>query len=380
MRESRHIALFATTLPVGGVPRMLVNVSKGLCDAGHTVDVVLCKKEGPFVEKLDPRVNVVNLGSMLTPLAIFRLAKYLRTAQPRALLATGLHRNVYAVCAWWLAGKKQRLVLSERVVVSRFWTNRHPMWLQKIFKGFYILFGKCAFPQVAAIHGVSREVTEDLRHMMKLPPEKLHVIYNPFINADLLKGKQEAITHPWQAQEGVKLVVSVGRLHPQKDYATLIRAFAEVYASLPEARLLILAEGYERLMLEALVKELRLEAVVQLPGFVNNPYAYMAAADVFVMSSLYEGLANVLVEALACGAPVVSTACPGGTEEILQGGRYGTIVPLSNAPQLAQAILAVLRDVAPARAKTQAFLQERGHEFTAETSVNGYMELLLHDR
>ena len=142
-------------------------------------------------------------------------------------------------------------------------------------------------------------------------------------------------------QNGSRLLVAAGRLVPQKDYPTMLRAL-KIIRQRHDARLMILGEGEQRPRLEGLVKELGLESYVSMPGIVKNPYAYMARADLFVMSSAWEALPTVLIEALALGAPVVSTDCVNGPREILQDGRYGALVPVGDVSALAEAVAAAL--------------------------------------
>jgi glycosyltransferase involved in cell wall biosynthesis len=138
---------------------------------------------------------------------------------------------------------------------------------------------------------------------------------------------------------------------------------------------MILGDGEDRPELQTLVQELGLEEAVALPGFVDNPYKFMKRADVFVLSSKWEGLPTVLIEALACGCPVVSTDCPSGPAEILEGGRWGPLVPVGDAGSLAKAILQVLE-----RPLNRELLQKRGLEFTVERAVQQYLELLVGDK
>lgn len=194
-----------------------------------------------------------------------------------------------------------------------------------------------------AVIAVSREAASDLTERLRLSPGQVRMIYNPVITPALFEQAKEAVEHPWFAPGQPPVVLSAGRLCEQKDFPTLLRAFAQVRAH-TRSRLVILGEGPERLSLERMASDLGLRASVLLPGFVANPYAYMARAATYVLSSKWEGLPTVLIEALACGAPVVSTDCPSGPREILQDGKYGRLVPVGDADALAQAIEANLYD------------------------------------
>ena len=180
--------------------------------------------------------------------------------------------------------------------------------------------------------------------------------------------------HPWFGDGGAPVVLAAGRLAPQKDYPALLRAFAEVVRSRP-ARLVILGQGVERESLLELAERLGVSDSFDLPGFDVNPFRYMSRASVFVLSSRYEGFPNVLAQAMACGAPVVSTDCRSGPSEMLEGGRWGRLVPVGDWRAMARAIEATLDDPMPAKA-----LKARASVYSVEASVDKYLELLIGDR
>jgi len=187
-----------------------------------------------------------------------------------------------------------------------------------------------------------------------VPRARIDMILNPVITPDLHALGASPLSHPWFAPGQPPVVVGIGRLERQKDFPTLIRAVARVRRSRP-VRLLILGEGGKRPALEALVHELGLEEDVALPGFVENPYAYLARAQVFALSSIFEGLPTVLIEALALGTPVVATDCRTGPREILDDGRLGRLVAMAQPEALAAAIAETLdRPPAPVPAEDLA--------------------------
>jgi glycosyltransferase involved in cell wall biosynthesis len=197
----------------------------------------------------------------------------------------------------------------------------------------------------------------------------MHILPNPVVTPDLASKAAEPLDHPWFRPGEPPVVLGVGRLSKQKDFATLIRAFDRVRRA-RGARLMILGEGPERAGLQALADELALSQDVALPGFASNPFAYMARAGVFVLSSAWEGMPGALIQAAACGAPVVATDCESGPREVLQDGRYGRLVPVGNPAALADAILSTLdqpRTAVPAEAIER---------FTRNAAVSGYLEVL----
>lgn len=171
-----------------------------------------------------------------------------------------------------------------------------------------------------------------------IPRPKVRVIYNPVVDDRLFAMAAEPPSHAWAGANDKPLILGVGRLSAEKDFATLLRAFRLVRNARP-ARLAILGEGKERHALEQMVDELGLQAHVSLPGFVANPFSVMSRASVFVLSSRFEGLPNALIQALALGVPLVSTDCPSGPREVLEDGRYGTLVPVGDAERMAEGIL-----------------------------------------
>lgn len=200
---------------------------------------------------------------------------------------------------------------------------------------------KLFYPWADGFVAVSQGVADDLRRFAQLPEVKVHTIYNPVVTDELLASAARTPEHPWLAPGEPPVILGVGRLVGQKDFATLVRAFALVRRT-RSAKLIILGEGDKRPELEALVTELGLSDEVSLPGFVDNPFAYMARADTFVLSSRHEGLPGVLIQAMACGCKVVSTDCPSGPREILNNGSLGALVPVGDAGALAEAIVATL--------------------------------------
>jgi glycosyltransferase involved in cell wall biosynthesis len=193
------------------------------------------------------------------------------------------------------------------------------------------------YPWADGVTAVSKGVADDLAQAIRLSPSHIQVIYNPIVTCDLLKKSKAPLEHPWFKAGEIPVILGVGRLTAQKAFSVLIEAFAQVRKSYP-TRLLILGEGEERPQLEALIRQLGLEQDVNLPGFVSNPYPYMAHAALFVLSSRWEGLPTVLVEAMSLRTPVIATDCPSGPREILRNGQYGQLVPVGDSGALALAI------------------------------------------
>ena len=226
------------------------------------------------------------------------------------------------------------------------------------------------YPLADEIIAVSDGAADDLSISTRIPRDQIQVVYNPIITPEMDLKSRENLDHPWFKPGEPPVILAVGRLTSQKDYPLLIRAFARVRQAIP-VRLLILGEGPERNELTSLINQLGLEDDISMPGFVHNPYAFMAHASVFVLSSRWEGLPTVLAEALYCGAPLVSTDCPSGPREILQNGRFGKLVPVGDVDCLADAIQDTLKN------KRMSPPYESWQPYELNSVVDQYLKHLL---
>ena len=360
---ARPIAVFLPSLAGGGAERVLLTLAAGFAARGRPTDLVLADASGPYLQEVPDAVRTVDLGAGRVIRSLPGLTRYLRRRRPQALVAGLGHANLVALWARTLARRTPRVVVSEHGVADAQGARRRPIYLlwPRLVRRFY--------PQADAIVAVSAGLADDLATRTGLDRRRIRVIYNPVVTPALLERARAGLDHPWFAADAPPVVLSVGRLTEQKDYPLLIRAFARVVEQRP-ARLMILGEGEDRGALEALVRELGLAGEVALPGFVDNPFAYMARAAVFALSSRWEGLPTVLIEALACGCPVVSTDCRSGPREILEGGRFGRLVPSGAVDELAAAIRSTIDAPPP---PVPAGVLER---FRPERVVDEYLALL----
>jgi glycosyltransferase involved in cell wall biosynthesis len=358
------LAIFLTYLRGGGVERVIINLARGFVEQGLSVDLVLVREEGSFMSLLPPEVRVVNLEGKRLISSLPALVRYLQQSKPVALLSAMQDINIVALWSRRLAGVSTRVVVSVHNTVSQESQNS-TQWKRR----FAPQLARWFYPWADAIVTVSQGSANDLVRL-GLSSERIRVIYNPVVTPELFEKAREPLAHPWFEPDLPPVVLGVGRLEKQKDFPTLIRAFAQVQQQRP-ARLMILGEGKERPYLEALVQELGLGENVALPGFVANPFAYMARAAVFVLSSLFEGLPTVLIEALAVGTRVVSTDCESGPAEILSNGQYGKLVPVGDINAMAEAILRSLEEPPNSEA-----LQRRAAEFSLEKAVTQYRQVL----
>lgn len=367
--SQKRLAIFLPALLGGGAERVILNLAAGITGKGYAVDLVLAQAEGPYLTEVPGSVRLVVLNPhhrrALRTLASFpALVRYLRHDRPDALLSA-LHANIVALWARRLAGIPQRVVISEHNTFSQH-NQQLPWWYSRLM----LQLVRCSYPWANGIIAVSEGVADDLAKVAGIPHDHIQVIYNPVVTPELQAKAKDLLEDLWFEPGEPPVILAVGRLTAQKDFSTLIQAFARV-RRIHAARLLILGEGEERPELEALVRQLNLERDVRLPGFVPNPYPYMAQASVFVLSSRWEGLPTVLVEALYCGTPVIATDCPSGPREILRDGQYGRLVAVGNTSSLARAIEAMLDGPTPRPPR------ESWQAFELETAVNQYMSILL---
>jgi len=343
----------------------MVTLANHLVKRGCSVSIALIFPVHTLLKELNPEVQVVDLHASRVLVGGMRFAQYLRRRKPDAVLSTVTRINGWAVMAHRLARSRARLVLREAttptVVLKQLATRKERLDYEII---------RYLYPLADAIVVPSRGVRHDVLQIAPHLHSQVKVIYNPVIDTQLPLKSLEPVDHPWFAGARLPIVLAVGRLIKDKGFDVLIRAFARVREA-TEAYLVILGEGEERPILEHLIDQLGLREWVWMPGFEPNPFKYMRRASVFVLSSRREGLPNALIEAMACGCPVVSTNCPSGPEEILDGGKYGELVPVDDVDALAQAILRVLRD--GGKKASDEWLQQ----FTVDCAGDQYAKLLL---
>ena len=362
--SSERIALFLPTLQYGGVERVMLNLAGGFAGRGFPVDLLVADPRGEFRSQVPPEVRLVDLGGKRVLASLSALVRYLRRERPAGLLAAMDHTNVVALWARKLAGVPTRIVASSHCLLSRE-ARAGKLWRSRLMP----FFARHFYPWADEVVAVSQGVAGDLARVTGLSRERIQVIYNPVVTPHLLAQAQAPLEHPWFQASSPPVVLAVGRLSIEKDHVTLIRAFSLVRRQ-RTARLLILGEGKERRALQGLVASLGLGEDVALPGFVENPLAYMARSAVFALSSSFEGFGLVLVEALAAGVPVVSTDCESGPREILEDGELGRLVPGGDPEALARAILQSLDQ--PRHAPSAKSLQR----YSLPAALDSYGHLL----
>lgn len=366
--DGRRLAILVAFSGTGGVESGILNLLPAFLEAGVAVDLLGIFKKGlPERLPLDhPGFRIIALNVRHTHLILPALVRYMQNNPPAVLLVAKDRAIRMAVVARAISRAKVRLVgqlnthlsaaLAGKPALQRWWRTFPMRWF---------------YTHADLVVAVSQGVAEDTRRLTGLPLDRIPVIRNPVIGPDLYEKSRRPVDHPWFTPDaGVPVIVGMGRLTAQKDFATLIRAFARVREKSP-CRLAIFGEGSDRPKLEALAAELSIEEDFFLPGHVGNPFAYLSKSALFVLSSRWEGSGNVLTEAMALGIPVVSTDCPSGPAEMLAGGRFGPLVPVGDDEALAEAILRTLDHPAE-----PAILRNAVAEYTVARSAQRYLEVL----
>ncbi len=406
-----RLAIYVRTLKSArGAERVIASIARGLAARGHEVELLLEEDDGWLVEDLRqaesgvavrclkeawPRkalsllaaayVHLANLLSAAVaprggwsasakPLLrmtlrdrppLYSLSRFVRREKPDAVVSFLNYPNMVLLMAARVCRGRTRFVVNVRNHISSSARNGKSKWMRSVPS-----LMRRFFPEADGVLAPSLGVAQDVAEITGLPLSDIKVIHNPVYREELLELAAEPVEHRWLQGGAAPVVVAAGKFKPQKDFPTLLRAFARLRSQRP-ARLIILGEGAGKAQLLALAEDLGIADDLDLPGHVRNPYAYFSKASVFVLSSAFEGLPNALIEALACGCAVVSTDCPSGPSEILDGGAYGRLVPVGDPEALAAALDAALDDP-PARDR----LIERARTFSLENSVAGYERAL----
>lgn len=360
----KSIAIFLPSLSGGGAEHMMLILANEFSKMGYSVELVLAKYEGPYLNKVNPNVKIVNLKSKRVISSLIPLIRYLKTRKPEVLLSALNHANIIAIIAKFISGSKTNVVISERNNLSTVINNN-----KNLANSILVLLMKFFYPLAHATIAISHGVADDLSKTIGIKKDKISVVYNPAVTDDIREKSLENISHPWFEKNSPPVIIAVGRLTPQKDFQTLIKAFSIIRKE-KKCKLVILGEGESRGDLEKLISQHMLNEDIALPGFVENPLPWMRNSSVFVMSSAWEGFGNVLVEAMACGTAVVSTDCPSGPNEILENGKWGRLVPVGNSFALADAILKTLED------EIIPNVAERAKNFNSLHAANGYLNVI----
>jgi glycosyltransferase involved in cell wall biosynthesis len=407
----QRVAFLLDNLNGGGAERVVLAMASGFAALGYAVDLLVCELQGELCGSVPPGVNLIvlqpvgklaglctaikrggwrGLGGILFWLASARkiprslryirdISHYLQNVRPAVISSALGKSSISAMLAASGIKVPTRVFVGLHIALSIRSAQSRKSGKGQAYS-MVPMFRHC-FTRAHGVIAASRGVAEDAISLLGLDPEKVHVVYNPVAEAEPAGEPSGVFTHPWFRPEAPPVILGMGRLVEQKNFPLLIRAFAAVRQCI-DARLVILGgdkssaeQMAHRQELLDLAVELGVGDDIALPGYQREPHTFLRAARVFVLSSSFEGFGNVLVEALLQGCPVVSTDCPSGPAEILENGRYGTLVPVNDVERLKEAILASL-----ASEPDSEMLRERGREFSLERALEGYHRIFFGER
>lgn len=370
--KKNKIAIVSPSLSGGGAQKIAVNLANHYSTLGFSVDLVLFRAEGEYLHQVSDAVNVVDLKLKVVRFtfglyAVIPLRKYLKTQKPDAVLSVirGANTNL----GFASIGLKKIQIVFREANTMHDTLAKH--WLIRMVD---LLIMRFSYKKADRIIANSEGTKSDLIKKRIVSKNKILVIPNPVLNNNYLEISKEPVNNNFINDRKTKTILSIGRLHRQKNYPLLIKAFKTVNNHNKDTRLIIIGQGDEKEALEKMIKELHLTEVVNIEGFKQNIYPYLRKADVFALSSSWEGFGNVIVEALAMGKPVVCTNCQGGPKYILDNGRYGKLVPVDSAELFAEAIIESLGEAVDAET-----LIARAKEFSVEKIAEDYLRVIMQD-
>lgn len=369
----KKVAYFGPVFGINGVGELSLDVIKGFSHRGYDVDLLVdgrYSKNTLLKEKIEERCSVNRISEAVPEergynlryywSLFWGLSAYLRDQEQVTLLSNGTKYNIFSVWASaWVASRVQLILLEHRLLQPRITGPRRVL----------PPFVRTHYPWANRVVGVSEDVTSALISDYGISEDLCTTIPNPVDTDRVAVEAEEPVGNPWFSEE-TPLIVGVGRLIRLKQFSVLLQAFERLRRRI-DVRLVLIGRGPRREALENQTSELRLQNHVDFLGFVDNPYKYMKRADLLAHPAQHEGFGLVVLEALACGTPVVATSCPGGPSDILDGGTYGPVVDVGNPSQLADAMLATLED--PPDPKR---LVKRAEKFNVGRVADRYVEVI----
>ncbi|MBX4200624.1 glycosyltransferase [Candidatus Parcubacteria bacterium] len=349
----------------------MVNILASIDRQQYSVSLVLAEKSGVFLDQIPKDIPLVDLRGSSAINVFFKLLQYLRREKPDIFVSMFTRFNLIALLIKMVSGLKTRFLIIEHTTPSRLHLTAK-RFSHKIIAYFFLSsLLKFFYPRADKIICVSAGIQEDVAKFIPIS-DKITVVYNPVISGQVHQLAAQRTEHSWLVDKKVPVVMAMGRLVAAKDYPTLLKAFTLASAQMP-LRLIILGEGIGKEPLVALARKMNISDSVDFLGFKNNPYGYLSAADLFISSSMREGFSNAIVEAMACGVPVIATRCA-GPEEIIEDGKNGILVPIGAEKTLSEQIIRVLTDKVLSE-KLSMEGKKRSDFFQVEKSVNGYSDV-----
>ena len=339
-----HLSILIPSFEKGGIERSILRISKEMCNLGWKIDLLVIDInpdmknliDGPEIIYLSKR-NFFRLFRFIIPRSIYfniasfwGLIRYLKKEQPNSLM-TARNAPLGVLVKFFLKIRTQ-IIIREPLNISSMLKDK-----SVLIRSFNFMIKKFVYKYSDKVIAISDGVAQDLIKNFNLSPNKVRVIYNPSADPEIKNLSNENVTHPW-FQIDIPIIIGIGRLAYQKDFSTLIKAFS-ILRKEKDCKLIIIGEGSERGKMESLISKENLKDDIELMGFQVNPWKYLSKSNLFVLSSLWEGFGNVIVESMYLGTPVISTDCPSGPREILKNGDLGILVPPADPELLSTEIL-----------------------------------------
>jgi len=358
------IAFVLPSLRGGGAERVVLNIIRELERKSHNIDLVLVEASGEFLNDVPSTITIIDLGTKRTYRSIFPLINYLSKEKPQIVFPSLPHISVVTLVARFLSNSKCVVIPIEHNTLSQ--SALHATTLRGRLLPYFM---RIAYKLADRIIAVSVGVGNDLVDLVGINRSNLSIIYNPVISQQLIESSYEETDNPWLLDSKHPVILGAGRFTQAKGFDVLVNAFALLRKS-RSARLILIGDGPERENLKSLIVKHGLEMDVSMPGFISNPYVYFRQSSIFVLSSIWEGLPTVLIEALACGTRIISTDCPSGPNEILENGKWGVLVPVGDIASLAEQMSTLLDQPKP-KPCTSSW-----RKFTVDNSTKAYEELV----
>ncbi|WP_424005029.1 glycosyltransferase (plasmid) [Haloarcula salina] len=367
--EGPSIGFYIPNLTVGGAEQVTVNIVNGLYRRGYDVELVLSHPYGKLHTEIDEDVPVATLGQSRVPVAgitahVPRLVSYLENTEPDALLSQVTHANTVCLAAAKFADSRTKVVPTEH---NAFDVEPAGSLKSKLLRRLAVRL----LPSADRVIAVSEGVSDSLVEQMSLRADDVTVLHNPIEIERVRERARRPVDHRWIEDDGLQVILFVGRLDSQKDLETWLRSFARVHEARPDTRAVVAGQGPLRDDLRETAAQMGLGDVVSIPGYVDNPYRFMEQASAFLLTSRFEGLPTVLIEAMACGCPVVSTDCPSGPREILADGQYGRLTPVGDPTEIATAVEETLDEETDTTA-----LRRRADDFSPGEVLDDYEQFI----
>lgn len=368
-QKTLEIAFFLHDLRGGGVERVSVNLANQMCQMGHNVDIVLVNRTGnqAYFDLIDPGVGVHELPQDRTLTSAFGFRSYIKRKKPDLVISALTHINVSTLLATMFLREKPHIVVVEHnQQIGRL--NRGEIEGLNYAVRLAFRLVPLMYRRANTIGSVSKGVRATLAEVARIPESRITVLNNPVLVPDADKIPKAEDVVPWIANRDSPYVLGVGSLAYEKNFGLLIEAFARLRAN-RDVRLIIAGEGPERANLEQAADETGFGHDILIAGYITNPFALMRDASVLALTSRWEGLPTVLIEAMALGTSVVATDCPSGPAEILLDGALGSLVPQGDIHALVAALEDALQNPQPAQQ-----LKQRASDFQPVQAARQYLD------